>query len=248
MSKIRKQHGAVAILDALGASNYSEPEIQRFLESRERVLSELSAWVEDTHGSVKIEPEELSTFTFNDTIVIVVRSGDQPIGLSKATSFAALLRKFLVDSLASGLLFRGSASLGTFYVDEDTNTVLGEAVTDAAQWYESSDWMGIHFTPRSSIELERMFLKQEATKEWVFVRYPVPLRAGGALDTYAINWPKIFLVKNLRPWNDAVAPRAKLLGFLARHRVPFGTEQKYSQTIRFFDHSINVESRRPKRK
>jgi hypothetical protein len=246
MPTIEKQYGAVAILDALGASNYSESEIERFLHSRERVLTELSEWVEDAHGSVKIEPSELVTFTFNDTIVMVLRCGTQPIGFLKVTSFAALLRKFLVDSLVGGLLFRGAASLGTFYVDEDTNTVMGDAVTDAAQWYERSDWMGIHFTPRSFIELDRMFSKNKDAKEWAFVRCQVPVRGQEALDTYAINLPKIFLVKGLRPWNDNMDPRVKLLGFLARHRVPMGTEQKYFNTIKFFDHSLEVERRRPK--
>jgi len=246
MSKLVKQYGAVAILDALGAKNFSEQDIAAFLESRERVLTELSEWVEDPHGSVKIDPKELVTFTFNDTILIVLRSGDQPLALSKATSFAAVLRKFVVDSLVAGLLFRGSAALGTFYVDEDTNTVMGDAVTDAAQWYESSDWMGIHFTPRSCIELERMFLKHEDYKEWAVLRYQVPLRDGKSLDTYAINWPKIFMVKRLRPWKDSLPLRAKLLGFLSRHRIPLGTEQKYSKTIAFFDHSIEKETLRIK--
>ena len=75
MVSIQQEHDAVAILDALGASSYRDKKIQGFLPSRERVLIELNAWIEDVHGTVKIEPDELVTFTFNDTIVIVLRGG-----------------------------------------------------------------------------------------------------------------------------------------------------------------------------
>jgi hypothetical protein len=241
---ISRQYGAVAILDALSASSYGDREIQEFLRSRQRVLKEIDEWVGDVHGSVKIEPEELVIFTFNDTIVIVLQAGEASLGLAKATSFAALLRKFLVDSLASGLLFRGAA-LGTFYVDENTHTVMGEAVTDASQWYERSEWMGVHWTPRSFVKLTLLFRLKKESKEWAFLPYPVPLHQGASLRTYAINWPKIFLVKGLRPWGkDQQDPRTKLLEFLARHRIPLGTEQKYFNTIAFFDHAIAAENAR----
>jgi len=37
-----QQNGIVAILDALGASNYTDAEIRRFMRSREKVLDLLS--------------------------------------------------------------------------------------------------------------------------------------------------------------------------------------------------------------
>jgi hypothetical protein len=241
MGAISMEYGAVAILDALGASSYGEREIAQFLNSRQRVLTELNTWVEEPHGSVKIDPSQLVTFTFNDTIIIVLRCGTEPPTLNQATGFTATLRKFLVDSMTHGLLFRGAASFGSFYVDEATNTVMGNAVTDAAQWYERTEWMGIHFTPRTYLELTRMFELSGTRKEWAFCQYDVPLRGGDRLQTFAVNWPKIFLVPSLRPWSDADPARAKLLSLLSRHQVPLGTEQKYFNTISFFDESIKRE-------
>jgi hypothetical protein len=46
--------------------------------------------------------------------------------------FSILLRRFQVDSLLHGILFRGSISVGRFHVDDESNTVMGPAVTDAA--------------------------------------------------------------------------------------------------------------------
>jgi hypothetical protein len=44
------------------------------------------------------------------------------------------------------------------------------------------------------------------------------------------------------------SPRVKLLGFLARQRVPLGTERKYFRTGAFLDHSIYLEEQRLKQK
>jgi hypothetical protein len=117
---------------------------------------------------------------------------------------------------------------------------MGDAVTDAAQWYEQSDWIGVHFTPRSFIELQRIVDVSDDKKAWAFIRYDVPLHDHSVLRTYAINWPKIFRVPRLRPWDDDVPPRTKLLEFLSSHRVPRGAERKYYNTIEFFDHSTKV--------
>lgn len=192
----------MAILDALGAKNYSEAEIENFLSSRDRLLDELNAWVEVPHGAVQLQDNDVITFTFNDTIIIVLRGVDGRLSFDEVTSFAGLLRKFIADSLASGLLFRGAAALGSFRVDEDSNTVMGDAVTDAAQWYESSEWVGVHFTPRSCLELSSMYEATSSGRRWAMFCYDVPLRNGGTLNAYAINWPKILMVPRLSPWKD----------------------------------------------
>lgn len=238
---IVKEWGAVAILDALGAKTYSEADIEKFLTSRGRVLQELNAWVEVPHGAVRLQDSDLVTFTFNDTIIIVLRGGQTPLSFDAATAFAAVIRKFIADSMATGLLFRGAAALGSFRVDEDTNTVMGDAVTDAAQWYEMTEWVGVHFTPRSCLELSRMYEETASNRRWAMFRYNVPLRDGRTLDTFAVNWPKILMVPRLSPWKGSLAPRAWLLQSLSQHRVPLGTEQKYFNTLAFFDHAFRLE-------
>src|SRR5882672_446649 len=98
---IIKQYGAVAILDALGASSYSDAEVKQFLRSRERVFSKLGEYLED---KTAITLDQLKTFTFNDTIVIALLCGQTPPTLKAVGSFSVVLRKFLVDSMANGLL------------------------------------------------------------------------------------------------------------------------------------------------
>src|SRR5437867_5996672 len=119
------ENGLVAILDALGAADYSDTEIRRFMRSRENVLALLTQKAEDVLGDIKAEM--ITTFTFNDTVLIILRTGTREPTLRDISSFFTILRKFFVDSLAHQILFRGSVAIGTYYVNDDTNTVMGQA-------------------------------------------------------------------------------------------------------------------------
>jgi hypothetical protein len=104
-------HGLIAILDALGASTFSEDEIDTFLESRDLVLEKLNQRAE----AGKIEKSRLRVFTFNDTIVIVYLAAEgQGVTLDDVEVFAVRLRAFMMHSLENRILLRGSISTGTF--------------------------------------------------------------------------------------------------------------------------------------
>src|SRR5688500_4626787 len=105
------EQGLVAILDALGAASYTEIEIRRFLDSRALVLQLLNAKAEAILGELH---DRVSVFTFNDTVVIVLKAQDVPT-FQNVTAFFTLLRKFLIDSLVNRILFRGAISVGSFH-------------------------------------------------------------------------------------------------------------------------------------
>jgi hypothetical protein len=228
-----RQNGIVAILDALGAASYSGPEIESFLKSREIALSLLDERIEDV--ARKIDRSQVEIFTLNDTVVIVLKTGDIAPNLGEILAFVSTLRKFLVDSMANNILFRGSMATGTFYIDAESNTVMGEAITDAAAWYDKAEWVGIHLTPRTSMSIQRWFELTANTRRHQLLDYSVPLKDGRVIETKAVNWPKIFVDPKLTPWKTGVKPREKLLELLSAHSVPLGTERKYSNTIAFFD-------------
>jgi hypothetical protein len=52
----------------------------------------------------------------------------------------------------------------------------------------------------------------------------------------AVNWPRGFYVRGLRPIKDGEHPKAKCLELLARSGIPKSTETKYFNTIDFYDH------------
>jgi hypothetical protein len=230
------ENGIVAILDALGAASYEDLEIKRFISSRQVVLELLNAKAEDVFGDIRAQM--ITTFTFNDTVIIVLRTGSEEPRLKQISDFFTIMRKFLIDSLAHKILFRGTISIGKFYANEKTNTVMGQAVTDAAAWYDKADWIGVHATPRATLVIQRWLEHNEKTKGHVMLDYDVPLKQGATIRTKAVNWPKVFFLDSISPCVDGTKPKEKLLEFLAQHQVPWGTELKFYNTIAFFEHAV----------
>lgn len=230
------QHGMVAILDALGAASYSDQEIQSFLKSRDNVLRLLDAKIEGVLG--EINRNQIEIFTFNDTILIAFKTNSQPPELKQIVAFFTILRKFLVDSLTHKILFRGSVAIGTFYAEKDSNTVIGQAVTDAAAWYDKADWIGIQATPKATIIIQRWVEKDSETKGHLMLDYDVPLKDGKSVSVTAVNWPQVFFVDSLTPCSQSEKPREKLLQLLSEYSVPLGTEKKFFNTIAFFDQAV----------
>jgi hypothetical protein len=231
-----REHGIIAILDALGAASYGDAEIKRFIDSRRVVLQLFTEKALDVFG--EIGADMITTFTFNDTILIVLRTGEQEPRLEQISDFFTIMRKFLVDSLANRILFRGSIAIGTFYANDETNTVMGPAVTDAASWYDKAEWIGALATPRSTLLIQRWLEHNDKTKAHVMLDYDVPLKGGAVVRTKVVNWPKVFFVDSISPCERGTEPKEKLLEFLAQHQVPWGTEKKFHNTVAFFDHAV----------
>jgi len=231
-----RENGVVAILDALGTATYGESEIERFIESRQVVLGLLDQKAEDILG--EISKPMITTFTFNDTVLVILKTGDREPRLRDTSAFFTIMRKFLVDSLGRGILFRGSIAIGTFYANEDTNTVMGQAVTDAAAWYDKAEWIGVHATPRASMLIDRWLERKEEPMRQVMLDYDIPLKESTIVRAKAINWPKAFFVESITPCTDGTGQKEKLFEFLTQHQVPWGTERKFYNTVAFFDHAV----------
>ena len=228
-----QRQGLIAILDALGAATYTDTEIDNFLKSRDLVLNKLQEGAEKSG----IDTSRLRVFTFNDTVVIVYLAGESAdVTLKDIQAFGIRLRALMMHSFQSQILFRGSLSVGSFRsVEDKTNTVLGAAVTDAAAWYDKADWIGIAATPHASIVIRSLLERHATNLDFILLDYDVPMKAGiRPVKVKAVNWPKAFYVKGLRPEGDD-SGRSMLLAFLAQHRVPLGTESKYDNAMAFFD-------------
>lgn len=236
--------GLVAILDALGAANYSDDEIAAFLRSRDVIMGLLNEKADAILGEIK--RDKLSTFTFNDTVLILYRTQEKTTARD-VKRFFTLLRKFIVDSLVQGILFRGAVAVGSFYVNDETNTVMGSAVTDAAAWYDRADWIGVHATPHATILIQSLEDSEGESLENVLYDYPVPLKGGDEIRLRVVNWPKGFFVKGITPCAYGESERAHLRTLLASHRVPSGTERKYFNTLTFFD-AVATEIEKKSRK
>ena len=229
-SPSRHTTGFVAILDALGAATYGPAEIDRFMDSRNIVLRLAQEKAEES-----LNVDLMRTFTFNDTIVFSLEAENDLPTIGEAAAFFLLLRKFMIDGLENGILFRGAIAIGSFYADSESNTVMGEAVTDAAAWYAQANWIGIHATPRATIILHGLLEGNKKNRDYVMVDYDVPLKNGSSTPLKVVNWPKALFVDGLVSPETRAAPRKAVLLWLGRQPIPNGSEDKSFRSITFFD-------------
>jgi hypothetical protein len=228
--------GVIAVLDALGARLFSDDETKRFLGSRKIVLKLLAEKADSE--AFRLQEDQITTFTFNDTVLIVLKSvKGGPIDDAPLRAFLRVIRKFIADSLAHAILFRGAFSIGSFLIDEPSNSIMGETVTDAAAWYDKPDWIGVHATPRTYFDITKRMQSRSHLADWnsAIVEYSVPLKSD-VVQSKAINWPKMFLTQNNSLCENDETPRECVLRHISKHRVPLGTENKFFETLKFFDH------------
>ena len=167
---------------------------------------------------------------------MIVYLAVKEVTLTDVETFAMRLRAFMMHSFQNQILFRSSMSAGNFRsVDDATNTVMGAAVSDAASRYDKANWIGVAATPRATMFIQSLLEREGKNLDHVLVDHHVPMKPPlPAVSVKAVNWPKAFYVRGLRPKLPGGA-RAMLLSYLAKHQVPLGTESKYSNTVAFFD-------------
>ena len=237
----RKKSGVVILLDALGASGFSDAQIRDFLAARSTVNSMLSelATFKPSKTPKLCEPK---IFTFGDTIAITIELRSKKYKKSHLYLVSWLLRRYIYRSLEHGILFRGAFSLGNYFADPDSNTVMGPAVSDAAAWYEKADWAGVMSTPytKNMLDYEFMWADGNVHPGGYFLEYPVPLKGGRSIDLYTLDWPSAFFDKDLRPSSSKSADHY-FLELLKPMRVPYGTESKFENTRAYWNFSAALQ-------
>jgi hypothetical protein len=187
---MKPQFGIVAMLDALGVSNYSIQAAIDFNKQKNELIknvleeevpnTELLFNVSMTNEIVKqilsnpgsppkkIIYPKIEKALFGDTIVLCWPISSEPetspeIKIWKIfPSIAILLRRIIFLGLERGILLRGSISIGEYAHEE--NTFLGPAITDAYVWSQEADWFGMILTPHCQIYLTYL-LENEAERE-----------------------------------------------------------------------------------
>src|SRR5208337_2933587 len=176
------EFGIVAMLDALGVSNYSIEDAKRFISQKDALLKELMEVEAPKIASlfekitivegIKSEFPEIKIAVFGDTIIIC-----WPISLDARISrerriwavfpgVAVWLQRAVALGIKLGILLRGSVSIGEYL--HDGNTLLGPAITDAHVWSQEADWFGVILTPHCRIYLTAL-LENEAKKKAIQV-------------------------------------------------------------------------------
>lgn len=244
---LESKFGFVVLLDALGASSFGDDEIKKFLALRSDVNEMIEKTAENTSESLTQNTGKLNIpkiFTFGDTVIMTFELTSEITHIAHVSLISILLNRYLFQTFIGGVMFRGSFSIGNYIADDETNTVMGNAVSDAASWYEKSNWMGLHATPKTVNILEAMVtaddlepIDQKFNRDRItyFRRGKVPLKNKSSLNSYIVAWPMAFYSKANLEKSGYLNPRSYYLDVLAKYDVPIGTEEKYENTTEYFN-------------
>ena len=118
----------------------------------------------------------------SDMIVIWTFSENPLYALELHAEIATML---IVDSMIAQIPLRGATAYGEFYVAQDYNIMVGAAVDDAAEWYDSFRMIGVVQTPSADEQLSNLLFK----RPHLLVDYSIPKKTNGSVMANCINWP-----------------------------------------------------------
>lgn len=238
MDEIRKKQGIVVLMDALGAKDFSDDKIQLFLSARKQLNHSLQYQLEKVKENVGSHSEMIKivpvTYTFGDTLIIVAESKleKEELYFSLVCMFA-LVQNYMFESLKKGILLRGAFSFGEYFDDEESNSVMGKAVADAASWYEKADWFGLTSTPRASNLISFLHTSEpNLIDEGMLIKYDVPMKDGKKLNLHCLSWPARFFFDHQK------ASLVQYLEIISKLDIPLGAEKKYLNAQEFFNFVI----------
>jgi hypothetical protein len=240
--------GIILMIDALGVSKYNLEKCKTFLEKRRHLERELKVR-KNVLGSLPgaSHYKNSSTSIFGDTIIhcwpIEKDQDDRYFVLTDVVSDSCEIMHW---GLTNGILFRGCISVGEYVTEK--NTVLGPALFDANDWYESADWFGIIVSPKGQLWVE-LVLEEYKRKskhpqtaglglQEFLVPYDVPLSyCSGSQTTkrfLTIGWPETY-DKTGEYKNTNETHRENLLKDLFKMDQSKEGESKFKNSIDFFD-------------
>jgi hypothetical protein len=226
---LKKRYGIVVLLDALGASSYSDDKIKKFLSARTK-LNEILANQAKVLGNLG-EMKMPNTYTFGDTLIVTIELRSRKKITRHIYGTIFLMQNYLYYSLEEGILLRGAFSIGSYIDDNASNTVMGEAISDAASWYEKTDWIGLSSTPKTNNILEYHFENHKLNEPMFIHYYPVPMKDGREINLYTISWAGRFF----QDLEETSNPKKKFLELLKDQLIPPGTESKFENTKKYFN-------------
>lgn len=225
----------VAHLDILGMASI----VSRDHEEAWAMLSALvDARDTSTNASLKFDgidglihvPDHVKAITFSDTVFLFTR------GATKADLRALIITvsQMFSSSLYNRVPIRAGVAKGVLFVNIERSMFAGPALIDAYHVGESSQWLGVTFSPSVAEEAKALGLTSGSSN--VVVDWAVPTKRA-VEDLAVINWPAVMAhqLKMEPPFTteafyEIFEPTFGLFGDL-----PQDVRVKYENTLTFFN-------------
>lgn len=196
-------HGCVALLDALGTRTASIEQATAYLDTLsdiQTVVAEFQMPTGERELRGRVTPKHpggaFRVRFFSDTILITLPFDRDHLNWVPVARMFAGVSSVIAVGLKRGILFRGAIAIGQYVESEDA--VLGPAILDAAQWFETPELFGAIATPNAMFSIQRILLDRpegEGSDDWpvgarqsLGIPYDVPLKNNKTLSTHAADW------------------------------------------------------------
>jgi hypothetical protein len=239
---MKMKKGVVIILDLLGGKLEDRHEVDQFIKVRNEMKENFIGKATKSAEIRKIELEA-DVYTFGDSIIYALSHTDDTESDDVLRSAILATRQSLAYAISKGYPFRGALSYGKFYTDNDSNTVLGPAVNDAASWYDQTEIIGVIATPSATLKIlsdHELDAERKPNKQkFCFItKVPNKFKYDDCLGY--VNWPAWIAFNE---GNDLSLAYSKILTFLSAMKQPPKTENKYNNTIELICKIFKIKSR-----
>ncbi|MDH4252818.1 MAG: hypothetical protein OEV27_16695 [Nitrospira sp.] len=201
----------VAVFDVLGFG--------RLLEQADHDLSRaiLTSQLDDLLNSLRSETVKgkLEWLIFSDTIAIFTPT-EEP---KDYPWFLLQCKNLIKQSIAIRLPLRGAISIGRSFSANEHPIVLGRPFSEAFQYCEDQDWIGLLLTPSATRALRSVGLEP---LHHHFVDGPIPLRRMAPDDVLAYRFQD-----GATNFQNPLVPQLQNM----QHSAPAEAKPKYARTI-----------------
>lgn len=236
MDKNNIRTGLIVMLDMLGFKERST-QMRDFIKVWQEFKQEVDKEVVALKKGFDIEA---GTLFLSDTILICLWSNNEESLKNLLCGVPELIhsiyRTLIINE--SKIFLRGAMSYGEFLLDLEENIVMGPALNEAAEWYESTDWIGVILTPSAEFALRSIIEDHKDTiLDNTYIEYNIPFKVGfPRLCNYAVLW---CLDRN----NSGVLVYPDLLKIFSK--VPHSPRysSKYVNTLKFIKEANKIHDR-----
>lgn len=178
-SDVEEENGIIIFLDVLGIKGIWRREDSKVLQKK---WANFTKSVEDV---IKLEfpKNKVSFYTFSDTIIITIISETPERILLKLSSSIAYS---IIISMLLGLPLRGCISVGKFF--QHKTLVIGEAIDEAASYYELPQWIGVSCAPSANEIIDRIGRSEPHKLEGGYARCEIPLKTTIEQNAWVVDW------------------------------------------------------------
>lgn len=178
--------GAITFMDFLGWKGlWQSRKGENHLETVSNLINDIKEVVKKYTKEVFPYSDEIELsklISISDTIAIFTPEVGNCDKITLLELHAKIAKYILEKCVESTYPIRGAIAFGKY--NTKNNIMIGPGIDECASWHETSNWIGVHFTPSAELLID-----YNGGKESNLVKkYDIPVKSGYPKLNYCVNW------------------------------------------------------------